>query len=164
MAGQAFTMLTMEPGPDVAPYHDRQIAILDRADWAAWLDPSVSSKTILKPLPAGSPVVEQVAEPDWRGCDLVWNVLPSAVLSLMADESKDNHGKRPPAPSVTERSAGPDLKADIAHELYVALDRLGASEELLAVVGSWRDTLSDEDTLVMLREFNATGRVLHLPQ
>ena len=32
-------MLTMPPGPDIAPYHDRQIAILDRADWAAWLDP-----------------------------------------------------------------------------------------------------------------------------
>jgi hypothetical protein len=28
--GEAFTMLTMPPGPDIAPYHDRQIAILDR--------------------------------------------------------------------------------------------------------------------------------------
>ena len=42
--GEAFTMLTMPPGPDIAPYHDRQIAILDRADWAAWLDPSISAK------------------------------------------------------------------------------------------------------------------------
>jgi putative SOS response-associated peptidase YedK len=58
--GEAFTMLTMEPGPDIAPYHDRQIAILNRTDWAAWLDPSVSSKTILKPLPADSLAVEQV--------------------------------------------------------------------------------------------------------
>jgi putative SOS response-associated peptidase YedK len=32
--GEAFTMLTMAPGPDIVPYHDRQIAILDRADWA----------------------------------------------------------------------------------------------------------------------------------
>lgn len=30
--GEAFTMLTMEPGPDIAPYHDRQIVILDRSD------------------------------------------------------------------------------------------------------------------------------------
>jgi len=52
--GEAFTMLTMPPGPDIAPYHDRQIAILDRADWAAWLDQSVSAKELLKPLPAGS--------------------------------------------------------------------------------------------------------------
>lgn len=59
--GEAFTMLTIEPGPDVAPYHDRQIAILDRADWADWLDPSVSAKAILKPAPLGSFNVEQVA-------------------------------------------------------------------------------------------------------
>jgi putative SOS response-associated peptidase YedK len=59
-AGEAFTMLTMPPGPDIAPYHDRQIAILDRADWAAWLDCSVSAKSLLKPLPAGSLAVAQV--------------------------------------------------------------------------------------------------------
>ena len=58
--GEAFTMLTMPPGLDIAPYHDRQIAILDRADWAAWLDPSTSAKTILRPLSAGSLAVEQV--------------------------------------------------------------------------------------------------------
>jgi putative SOS response-associated peptidase YedK len=59
--GEAFTMLTTEPGPDVAPYHDRQVAVLDRADWARWLDPSVSAKTILKPLPLGRLKVQQVA-------------------------------------------------------------------------------------------------------
>ena len=59
-AGEAFTMLTLSPGPDIAPYHDRQIAILDREDWATWLDVSVSAKAILKPLPAGSLAVEQV--------------------------------------------------------------------------------------------------------
>jgi putative SOS response-associated peptidase YedK len=32
-----FTMLTCPPGPDIAPYHDRQIVILPRRDWAAWL-------------------------------------------------------------------------------------------------------------------------------
>jgi len=58
--GEAFTMLTMAPGPDIAPYHDRQIAIVDRADWAAWLDPSISAKGLLKPLAAGSLTVEQV--------------------------------------------------------------------------------------------------------
>lgn len=40
-------MLTMELGPDIAPYHDRQVAILDRKHWADWLDPSVSPKTVL---------------------------------------------------------------------------------------------------------------------
>lgn len=59
-AGEAFTMLTMAPGPDVAPYHDRQIAILDRRHWADWLDPSVPAREILQPLPVGSLDVEQV--------------------------------------------------------------------------------------------------------
>lgn len=58
--GEAFTMLTMEPGPDIAPYHDRQIVILERKDWASWLDPSVSAKSLIKPLPAGTLFVEQV--------------------------------------------------------------------------------------------------------
>jgi putative SOS response-associated peptidase YedK len=58
--GEAFTMLTMEPGPDIAPYHDRQIAILERRDWADWLDHGVSAKAILRPLPAGSLNVVQV--------------------------------------------------------------------------------------------------------
>ena len=35
-----FTLLTGEPGPDIAPYHHRQIVILPRRDWAAWLDTS----------------------------------------------------------------------------------------------------------------------------
>jgi hypothetical protein len=42
--------------------HDRQIAILDRPDWAAWLDPSISAKAILKRLAAGSLGVERVGK------------------------------------------------------------------------------------------------------
>jgi len=59
--GEAFTMLTTEPGPDVAPYHSRQIVVLDRAQWNDWLDPAVPANEVLKPLPAGSLHVEQVA-------------------------------------------------------------------------------------------------------
>lgn len=58
--GEAFTMLTTEPGPDVAPYHNRQIVVLKREDWARWLDPRSSAKDILRPLPRGSLKVEQV--------------------------------------------------------------------------------------------------------
>jgi hypothetical protein len=72
-------------------------------------------------------------------------------------------GKKPPARSTSRRLAG-DLKAPIARELYVALERLGTDEELLSIVGSWRDTLTDAEVLSMLREYNATGRVLHQPQ
>jgi putative SOS response-associated peptidase YedK len=52
--GEAFTMLTTEPGPDVAPYHSRQVAVLRPADWKAWLDGSVAARDLLKPLPAGT--------------------------------------------------------------------------------------------------------------
>jgi putative SOS response-associated peptidase YedK len=53
-------MLTMEPGRDIAPYHDRQMVILERNAWADWLDPGVSAKSIIRPLPVGSLTVEQV--------------------------------------------------------------------------------------------------------
>ena len=36
--GEAFTLLTMEPGPDVAPIHNRQMVVLERPDSLAWLD------------------------------------------------------------------------------------------------------------------------------
>ena len=58
--GEAFTMLTTEPGPDVAPYHGRQVVVLGRDDWARWLDPAAPAKEVLKPLPAGSLEVVQV--------------------------------------------------------------------------------------------------------
>lgn len=52
--GEAFTMLTTEPGDDIAPYHNRQIAVLPPAGWKAWLDYSVPSAELLKPLAAGT--------------------------------------------------------------------------------------------------------------
>ncbi|MBY3060358.1 SOS response-associated peptidase [Rhizobium leguminosarum] len=58
--GEAFTMLTMEPGPDIAPYHDRQIVILERDAWADWLDPTVPAQSLIRPLAAGTLQVEQV--------------------------------------------------------------------------------------------------------
>ncbi|HEX8256227.1 MAG TPA: SOS response-associated peptidase [Allosphingosinicella sp.] len=58
--GEAYTMLTLAPGPDVAPYHSRQVAVLERADWARWLDPAEPAADILRPLPAGSLQVEAV--------------------------------------------------------------------------------------------------------
>jgi putative SOS response-associated peptidase YedK len=58
--GEAFTMLTIAPGPDIAPYHDRQIVILERSAWAHWLDPSVPAQSLIKALPAGTLAVEQV--------------------------------------------------------------------------------------------------------
>lgn len=58
--GEAFTMLTTEPGPDVAPFHDRQIVVLSPADAMRWLDPQVPAAAMLHALPAGSLEVRQV--------------------------------------------------------------------------------------------------------
>ena len=63
-----FTMLTCEPGPDVAPYHNRQVVILPRDQWAAWLDAS-QDQPPLGPLPAGSLKVEPAPRPDAAPAD-----------------------------------------------------------------------------------------------
>jgi putative SOS response-associated peptidase YedK len=59
-AGDAFTLLTVEPSPDVAPIHDRQMVVLNRSDWLTWLDSYRPEPKLLHPLPAGSLTVEQV--------------------------------------------------------------------------------------------------------
>ena len=40
-------------------------------------------------------------------------------------------------------------------DLYQKLETLGANRELLAIVGSWGDTLDDEEVLVLLKGWNA---------
>jgi len=57
--GEAFTMLTTEPGPDVAPYHQRQVAVLPAAAWRGWLDHSLAAREVLGPLPASTLEVRQ---------------------------------------------------------------------------------------------------------
>ena len=51
--GEAFTLLTVPPGDDIAPYHNRQIALLDPPHWRAWLDGSARSTELLQPSEAG---------------------------------------------------------------------------------------------------------------
>jgi len=48
-----FAMLTMEPGPDLKPYHDRQVCILPSHDWMDWLSLTRPTAELFKPLPAG---------------------------------------------------------------------------------------------------------------
>lgn len=56
--GERFTMLTTEPGPDVAPYHSRQVAVLRQGDWRSWLDTGISAQELIGPAPAGTLRVE----------------------------------------------------------------------------------------------------------
>jgi len=50
----AFTLLTARPGPDLEPYHDRQIVILPTARGADWLNLSLPANALLQPLEAGA--------------------------------------------------------------------------------------------------------------
>jgi putative SOS response-associated peptidase YedK len=59
--GEAFTLLTTPPGPDVEPLHNRQIALLRPDQWRAWLDGSARSTELLAPTPAGSLEVARAA-------------------------------------------------------------------------------------------------------
>ena len=52
--GEAFTLLTVPPGPDIADYHGRQIALLEPEKWRSWLDGSAPSLQLLQPSAAGS--------------------------------------------------------------------------------------------------------------
>ena len=52
--GEACTMLTVAPGADVAPYHNRQIVIVPREQWAGWLDGSAAEPKVLRPSEAGT--------------------------------------------------------------------------------------------------------------
>jgi putative SOS response-associated peptidase YedK len=50
---ERFTLLTTEPGPDMAPYHNRQVVLVPREAWAGWLSGAPEAE-ILKPGPAGT--------------------------------------------------------------------------------------------------------------
>ena len=58
--GGAFTMLTVDPGPDIAAHHNWQIVVLGRQDWAAWLDLGQAAEYLVRPSPTGTFSVEQV--------------------------------------------------------------------------------------------------------
>ncbi|TCR96323.1 putative SOS response-associated peptidase YedK [Rhizobium sp. BK418] len=51
---EGFAILTIEANPDLAPYQDRQMAVLRRDQRMAWLDGRVPEDEILRPLPEGT--------------------------------------------------------------------------------------------------------------
>lgn len=61
--GEAFTLLTMDAGDEIKPYHHRQIIPLTRDQWADWLNPEVPAEHVLKYLPKGELTVTQVWPP-----------------------------------------------------------------------------------------------------
>ena len=59
--GEAFTMLTVPPGPDISPYHNRGVALLTPPQWRGWLDGSAKSVEALQPAVGGSLTVSKNA-------------------------------------------------------------------------------------------------------
>jgi putative SOS response-associated peptidase YedK len=55
-----FTLLTTSPGPDIAPIHDRQPVVLERAAWDAWL---AGDAVPLSASPAGTWTVAEAPRP-----------------------------------------------------------------------------------------------------
>lgn len=51
---EAYAILTTTANDDVAPYHDRQMAVLLRDQRMAWLDLTIPEDELLQPLPAES--------------------------------------------------------------------------------------------------------------
>ena len=63
-----WTMLTTSPGPDIQPYHDRQIVLLSADQGRDWLDLSRPQTEILAPAAAGTlQVVRDFPPPDLFG-------------------------------------------------------------------------------------------------
>lgn len=56
----AWTMLTCPPGPDIAPYHNRQVVLLAPDQWQAWLSGKANERELLVPSPEGTLKVERV--------------------------------------------------------------------------------------------------------
>ncbi|HWC56086.1 MAG TPA: SOS response-associated peptidase family protein [Sphingomicrobium sp.] len=59
--GEAFTMLTVPPGPDISPYHNRGVALLTPPQWRGWLEGSAKSVEALQPAVGGSLTVSKNA-------------------------------------------------------------------------------------------------------
>lgn len=59
-----WTMLTTEPGPDIAPYHDRQIVLLSADQGRDWLDLARPQAEMLVPASAGTLNVERDFPPE----------------------------------------------------------------------------------------------------
>ena len=60
MRDGAWSMLTVEPGPDIAPYHSRQVVVLGPSAWRTWLGGD-QPEAVLRPAPAGTLQVERVS-------------------------------------------------------------------------------------------------------
>jgi putative SOS response-associated peptidase YedK len=81
-----FTILTTEAEPGLDRIHDRQPLVLDRDDWATWLDPEVRDPESISALLASSTPGRFEAYPISTEVNNVRNNGPDLLLPLPADE------------------------------------------------------------------------------
>jgi len=68
---EAYAILTTAANDDVAPYHDRQMAVLPRERRMDWLDITIPEQELIQPMPMGTFLVEQLrADPPQRALPL----------------------------------------------------------------------------------------------
>lgn len=53
------------------------------------------------------------------------------------------------------------IKAKIAHELYEAVRKMDPKSDLLCIIGSYGDSINDEDVLERLRQWNNSHENAH---
>ncbi len=59
---EAYAILTIQANDDIAPYHDRQMAVLRRDERSAWLDMTHPEQEVLRPLPGASFAVSRLRQ------------------------------------------------------------------------------------------------------
>jgi putative SOS response-associated peptidase YedK len=60
---RAFSLLTVAPGPDTRPYHDREPVVLNCSDWHAWLEGVDAALLLRSSQPASLTVIEAPRPP-----------------------------------------------------------------------------------------------------
>jgi len=63
---EAYAVLTVAANDDVAPYHDRQMAVLTRAQRLDWLDATAPEQALFRPLRRGSFCVRELGSSESR--------------------------------------------------------------------------------------------------
>jgi putative SOS response-associated peptidase YedK len=82
---ETFTILTTGPNDLLRPLHDRMPVILDRSDFAAWLDPANRDAARLQALLAPAPAAGWEAVPVSRAVNNPANDTPECIEPLLAE-------------------------------------------------------------------------------
>lgn len=80
------TVITTAATPELAVIHDRMPVMIDRADWAEWLDPALPGKELPPPMLESGWSLALVAEPVSVAVGNVRNNGPSLIEPLVPNE------------------------------------------------------------------------------